>query len=181
MSAAEDQRGPPARYGLRVDDRTAQAIGLSTDGYFGGARLLVSDARVAWLLLNEVRCQAIQRVFGVPRDQANVVTIIALGTLAAAAQRRVQRVVTAPGRPTLGGTLFGMTMAKDSAHALAGDWSRDTPMFSTLLAIVVAGTLSRPVAKVLFHDVRAAAHRARTEFDHRYGHLMRRNRSRRAS
>ncbi len=142
----------------------------------GGAKLLLSDGRVVFLLLGEARRRAVARMFGVPLDKTGLVTVVAAGALAEALYDKAARALKVPGAPGLGHAVFVGTAAKDVAHLIAGDWSRDTPLFGPLVAVVVVGTLFRPVLRVSFRDVRASAHRARITFDHRYGHLVRRNR-----
>ncbi len=149
---------------------------MNGDWGTGGAKLLLTDGRVVFLLLGEARRRTMARIFGVPEDKTGLVTVIAAGVLARALHDRVAGAVTVPGVPGLGSAVFVGTAAKDAAHLIAGDWSRDTPLFGTLVAVVVLGTTLRPVLRVSFRDVKASADRARIAFDHRYGHLVRRNR-----
>lgn len=149
---------------------------LRGDEESGGLRLLINDATVACLLLNEARCRVAARLFGVPKDQSFLVTLIALGALAGAVHDRAARALQAPGTPSLGDTVLVAGAIKESVHGIAGAWSKDTPLFNTLLAIAVLGNLLRPVLRVSFRDVKASSHRARVAFDHRYGHLVRRGR-----
>jgi hypothetical protein len=149
---------------------------MNGDWGTGGAKLLLTDGRVVFLLLGEARRRTIARMFGVPADKTGLVTVVAAGVLARALHDRAAGAVKVPRVPAVGSALFLGTAAKDAAHLIAGDWSRDTPLFGTLVAVVVLGTTLRPVLRVSFRDVRASAHRARITFDHRYGHLVRRNR-----
>jgi hypothetical protein len=55
------------------------------------ARLFPSDPRAALLLVNEARCAAVQGVFGVRRDQVNLMTLIAALTLAEGVRQQAQR------------------------------------------------------------------------------------------
>jgi hypothetical protein len=153
-----------------------QTDALNGDWGTGGARLLLTDARVVSLLLDDARRRAVARMFGVPLDKTGLVTVIAVGTLAQALHDKAAPVLAGPALPSLGGAVFAGTTAKDVAHFIAGDWSRETPLFGSLVVVVVLGTLFRPVLRVSFRDVKASAHRARITFDHRYGHLVRRNR-----
>lgn len=141
----------------------------------GGAKLLLSDVRLVLLLLGEARRRTMVRMFGVPADKTALVTVVAASVLARALHRKATGAVTVPGVPGVGTAMFVGAAAKDVAHRIAGDWSRETPLFGTLVAVVVVGTTLRPVLRVSFRDVRASAHRARIGFDHRYGHLVRRN------
>jgi hypothetical protein len=151
-----------------------QGAALNPDQDPGGLRLLINDMTVAYLLLVEARHRVAARLFGVSRDESFLVTAIALGTLAGALHDRAARALAAPSTPSLGDTVLAAGVIKESVHGIAGAWSKDTPLFNTLVAIAVLGTLARPVLRVSFRDVKASAHRVRVGFDHRYGHLVRR-------
>jgi hypothetical protein len=140
---------------------------------YGGTRLLVSDMRVASLLLNEARGAVVARLFGVPRDKSVLVTIIAVGTLAQAAHDRATRVLGVQAYPSFGDSMIGTSVLRESAHWITGDLYRDTPIFGTLIAIGVLGTSLRPVLGMSLRGVKAASHGARVGFENRYGHLLR--------
>ncbi len=156
-----------------------QGVALSRDGYVGGARLLVSDVRVAILLLDEARYRVVARLFGVPRDKSLLVTIVALGTVAGAAHGKAAQVLRVPAGPSVADTVMGAAVVRESVHRIAGAWSRDSPFFGTLVAVAVLGASFRPVLGASFRGVKASSHRARAGFDHRYGHLVRASRRRR--
>jgi hypothetical protein len=71
-----------------------QRVAINRDQDDGGAKLLFTDARVAFLLLDEARYRALARLFGVPRDKSFLVTTIALGTLAQALHDKAAGVLT---------------------------------------------------------------------------------------
>lgn len=140
---------------------------------YGGARLLFSDLRVALLLLDEARCAVVARLFGIPKDQSVLVSIIAVGALAQAAHDKAARVLRVEAGPTFPDLMIGTSVLRESAHWMAGDLYRDTPIFGTLVAIAFLGTSLRPVLRGALRGVKAASHEARAGFDHRYGHLLR--------
>jgi hypothetical protein len=119
---------------------------LNGDGYFSGGRLLVSDERVVLLLLGEARDQAAERMFGVSRDKSFLVTMIALGMLASAVQSQAEKIAESfkGPNPSVGDAVVATAMAKAVAHGIAGDWSRDSPLFGTLAVISVLGLWSAP-------------------------------------
>jgi hypothetical protein len=45
---------------------------------FGTSQLFLADSRLALAVLNHLRYQALNRAFGVSRDQANVLTVVLL-------------------------------------------------------------------------------------------------------
>lgn len=144
--------------------------------YFGGARLLFSDARVVYLLLNEARARTVTRLFGITGENSALVTLIALGLAAGTVHRKIDQVMNAPGVPSAGDAMIGATVLRESAHGIAGAWARDSPIFGTLILISVAGTVVRPMVRATVQGVRQSAHVLRADFDHRYGHIIRRNR-----
>jgi hypothetical protein len=138
-------------------------------GDLGGAKLLVADVRVALLLLDEARHQAVKRLFGVSRDQSSTVTLIALAMLAQAAHEKMDQMLRGPGGPTRADVALGAVAARELLTWIPGRSSRDT---RTLLAIAVAGALVRPVLSRTAHGIRTSSHRARLSVNHRYGHLL---------
>jgi hypothetical protein len=64
-----------------------------------GARLLVSDVRVALLLVDKARHRVVERLFGVSREQSWQVTLIALALLASAAHDKSDRLLKGPSNP----------------------------------------------------------------------------------
>jgi hypothetical protein len=146
---------------------------------YNGAGLLASDLRVASLLLNHGRRAAIARLFGVSGDKATLVTIIGVGILARAAHDRATRSRGALTHPSLGDSMIGTAVLRESAHWITGDLYRETPAFGTLVAIGVLGTALRPILGASVRGVKAASHDTRAGFDDRYGHLIRARRARR--
>jgi len=138
----------------------------------GGARLFVSDARVALMLLDEARYRAVRRLFGVSRDQSWLVTLIALVLIAEAANAKWDQMVRGPGGPTKADVALGAAALRELLTAISGPSSRDTPLVGTLVSIAVLGALVRPGLRRTVHGIRASSHRVRHSFNHRYGHLL---------
>ena len=138
----------------------------------GGARLLVSDVRVALLLLDEARYRVVNRLFGVERDQSWLVTLIALAVLAQAAQEKSDQMLKGPGGPTRTDMAFGAVGLRELLTWISGPPSRDTPLVGSLVTIAVLGALARPGLSRAAHRIRTSSHHARQSFNHRYGHLL---------
>ena len=51
---------------------------MEGNGGFGPSQLFLADSRLALVLVNHLRHKALQRMFGVSRDQANVLTAVLL-------------------------------------------------------------------------------------------------------
>ena len=133
------------------------------------ADLLLSDVKLALLLVNEARYRALDRLFGVPRDQANLATLIALGALAHALHGKRERLLKGPGGPTRADALLGAATLRELLHQTAGQSSEKTPLIETLVAIAVLAHLARPVIRRSSRRVRAISHKTRLTFNRRYG------------
>src|SRR6202000_2752048 len=118
MTAAGIPPLPPAE--PRHPHADADAREAAREELFGGARLLVADMRVVYLLLNRARAQAIARAFGISGPGSGLVTIIALGLAAETAHRKVTRILTAPGAPEFGETALGASVVTESLRWIAG-------------------------------------------------------------
>ena len=123
----------------------------------GGSRLLVTDFRVASLLLNEARYRTFERLFGIPRNQANLATLIAAVVLAEAAHDKLERLRRVP-PPTpaelaLGGAVFRELVLGPPTAARPV-----VPGFTLLAAFAVAGGFVAPALARSAHAVRAASH-----------------------
>lgn len=156
----------------------ADAREAAREELFGGARLAVADMRVMYLLLNQARARMITRLFGITGPGSGLVTIIALGIAAETAQRTVRRALAAPGTPELGQAALGTSVLTESARWIAGPGIGEFPLFGPLILLAVAGHVMRPAVRSTVHSVRTSAHRAHSSLDHRYGHIIRRNRPR---
>jgi hypothetical protein len=122
----------------------------------GPGSLLVGDARLVVLLLNAARHGIVARLFGVARKDSNVVTVIAIASLAGALSAGAARVRSVRVRPSLADTAIGAAVMKETAHGIAGDWSRKTPYFSALIALVVLEKSFGPAVRGSIRGVRGS-------------------------
>jgi hypothetical protein len=155
----------------------AETNGASVDGDEthtpeNGAKLIISDARTAYLLLDEARYRTVERLFGVPRHQSALVTVVALGMLAEALRKKTDQMLRGPGRPSLADAALGAGATRELVNGIVGSPSRDTPLAATLVAVAVIGTAFGPVLRRSIRGVGASSHRVRIMFSHRYGHHM---------
>jgi hypothetical protein len=141
--------------------------------YFGGGRLLFSDARVMYLLANEARSRLIARLFGISGENSALVTVIALGLAADTVHRKMVKVLNAPGAPDVADAMVGASMLRESVRRIAGVGSEGSPMLGTLILGSLVAACIRPALKATLHAAKASSHRARVDFDHRYGHIIR--------
>ena len=150
---------------------------IRSEGFFGGARLLAADIRVASLLVDDARRRTMEGLFGIPRDQpSGVATVIALAVLAGALRSRAP---SRPERPTVSDVAFGFGAVREAAYDVAGPWARESNYFGTLLAFALAGATARLAVRKSVHGVKGLSRQGYADFHHRYGHLIRRNRAQR--
>ena len=141
--------------------------------HLSGARLFVGDAVIAFRLLNEARHRILSRVFGMPREHSNLMTLFVIGAFV----RELQRAAAAPGTqvrkarssPTaVGDTMIGVGAARETVNSIAGHPARDTPFAAELIAFALTVYAFRAGIKRLLHALRpslrrilAATHRVR--------------------
>ena len=85
--------------------------------------MLFGDAIITFLSINEARRRSVVWVFGVPREDSELVTVIATGSLVKGVQSRA-RVIAASVVPSFAATVMGAGALKEAANSIAGDWSR---------------------------------------------------------
>ena len=142
--------------------------------YFGGARLLASDARVVYLLVDEARSRVIASMFGISGENSALVTAIALGIGAQAVRAKFVQVLAAPGPPTSADAVIGTAVLREGVHRITGISTREAPLLGGLVTVALASAVLRPALGTAVRGARASSQRARAGFDHRYGHVIRR-------
>jgi hypothetical protein len=118
--------------------------------------LLPRDVIVGFALANHVRHLVIERVFGVSRENSNLMTVIALGSAAVGVQHAVSR-VTLRG-PSAVDAGIGAVLLKEATHRVAGDWSRTTPLFGAFLTLALLDRSFGPMVRASVHGVRRSLH-----------------------
>ena len=139
---------------------------METSAGFGTSRLFVTDSRLVLAVLNHLRYQALNRVFGVSRDQANMLTVVLLlgaanGTYEAA--RRISGM-----RMSGTGAAAGAVALREGALSVAGPSAREVPAFGTLVAFAMLGGLAAPSLRRTADRMRAAERRVRQQRIRRY-------------
>jgi hypothetical protein len=122
----------------------------------GFARLFFGDAGIALLLLNDARHRSVERVFGVSRDDSNLVTALAIGSAAVAVGGTVSRVRSIRLFPSVSDGAMGAAMLRGTALGIAGEPSRAVPFFGGLVALALVGTSARPVVRGVIHSARGS-------------------------
>jgi len=169
--AVDGQPSAPQVAGVGVEAGAGGEHRLALDRRteFGGATLLVSDVRVAFMLLNEARYRSLERLFGIPREQANVATVIAILIAAKAVHDRTERMVKGPGGPTRADALLGAAVLKESIYRVAGPSSRERPLSGTAVAIAALAGMSGPALSRSIRGIRTDRRRIQLTFKRYYG------------
>lgn len=135
---------------------------------FGTSELFITDSRLVLGVLNHLRYQALNRVFGVSREQANLVTA-ALLLGAADGSYEVARRLTRARLPVTGtDAAFGAIALRDAMLSVAGPSARAVPRFGTLVAIAILGGIAAPGLRRTSQRMRTAEQRVRSERIQRY-------------
>jgi hypothetical protein len=127
---------------------------MSANSNVGFARLFFGDAAIVFMLLNDVRHRTVARVFGVSRDDSNLVTVLAIGSAAVAVHGTATRVRAMRPHPSGSDSMIGTAVMREAALGIAGAPSRAVPAAGALLALALVGKSSRPVLQGVFRTTR---------------------------
>lgn len=137
----------------------------------GGRELFLIDVGAGFALANEARYRTLERVFGIPRVDANLLTTILALMVANAVYEKVSA-ASPPKPPSIPNWAIGVGALRETIYGVAGPASRDTPLGGTLIALAILVGLTRePVTRSL-HGMRTSSRRMYTGLRHRYGHLI---------
>jgi hypothetical protein len=140
---------------------------MTTSDRFGTGRLFLTDSRLALALLNSTRYWALNRIFGISRQQANLVTFLLTVIAAEAAYTTGRRVLRMP-HVSGTDTAVGLLAMREGALSLAGPGTRETPYAGTVLALALLGGVAAPRLRRGAHTLREAEHRVRAQRIRRY-------------
>jgi hypothetical protein len=136
---------------------------------FGTSQLFLTDSRLVLTVLNHLRYQALERVFGTSREQANALTAVLLlgaadSTFAATRRIRGMRVHASDAG-------IGAIVLREGALGIAGPSAQAVPGFGALIAFALLGGLAAPSLRRTAHRMRAAEKRVRRARIARYAAL----------
>jgi hypothetical protein len=109
------------------------------------------------LLLNEARHRILARVFGLPREDANVISMVAAGALSAGLHSGARAVLGARPHLSVVGAAMGAGAVKATASRVAGASSAATPYFTTLLVLAVLVRGFGPMVRASLGGVRGSS------------------------
>jgi hypothetical protein len=133
---------------------------------FLAPRVFLTDSWVVLAVLNHLRYQALNRVFGTSREQANVLTFVLLLGAADGAYEAARRIGGMRVRASDAG--LGAIALREAALGVAGPGAREVPGFGALVAFALLGGLAAPGLRRMAKRMRAAERRVRRARIRRY-------------
>src|SRR5689334_1079029 len=110
-----------------------------TSTSFGAPQLFLSDVRLALVVLNHVRYEALRWAFGVSREQANALTAVLVLSAADGLYMAGRKVADLrPPAVSASDAGIGAVALRDAALSVAGPANRAVPGFDTLLVLAMA-------------------------------------------
>ena len=141
--------------------------GAAAVGAFDRADLFLADTRLAFLFLNEGRHRVVHRVFGVSRENENLLTLVlALSATSAALEgaRRLTRPIRVSGEQVG----VGAIAVRQAGMVVGGPTVGATPMFGALVAFALVTRVAIPKVESAARAARAAEQRVRQHRIARY-------------
>jgi hypothetical protein len=160
---------------MRLAAVSPTVVDMDDRAGLGTGQLFLTDSRLAIAVLNHLRYQALNRAFGLSRDQANVVSVVLLLGAADTAYEAARRIGGM--RPHVSGTdaALGAIALRDASLGIAGPNVRAIPGFGALVAFAILGGFAAPALRrtarrmrVAEQRLRAAEQRVRRERIRRY-------------
>jgi hypothetical protein len=139
---------------------------METSAPFGTPQLFLTDSRLVFTVLNHLRYEALNRVFGTSREQANALTAVLLLGAADSAYETARRIGGMRLRGSDAG--LGAIALREAALGVAGPGARAVPGFGALMAFAVLGGLAAPGLRRAAQRMRAAERRVRHQRIRRY-------------
>ena len=136
---------------------------------FGTPQLFLTDSRLVFIVLNHLRYQALNRVFGTSREQTNALTVVLLLGAADSTYEAARRIRAMRLRAYDAG--LGAAALRDATLGIAGPSARAVPGFATLVAFALLGGLAAPGLRRTVQRMRAAERRMRIARIARYAVL----------
>lgn len=149
--------------------------GVETSPPFGTPQLFLTDSRLVFTVLNHLRYQGLERVFGTSREQANALTAVLLLGGATSAYESARRIGEMRLHASDAG--LGAVVLREGAFAVAGPSARAVPGYGALVAFALLGGVAAPALSRAAHRIRAAEKRVRRARIARYAALRDRARA----
>jgi hypothetical protein len=142
---------------------------MANGSSFGAGRLFLADARLAYGAANYARHRALHRVFGVDRENANLLTAVVVVSagppMAAALWRSVRKPIALVTGVNVG---VGVFAVREATLGVVGPGANEVPNAGAMLLLAVAGGLALPQVRRALLGLRTAEHRVRSQRERMY-------------
>jgi len=140
-------------------------------------RAFLYDVRLVLAVLNQARYPLMRRVFGVSRDQVNLLTFVLAASAVATTYEALVRFIRDPW--PLDGTETAMAAAvvREAGFGIAGPRIRQTHLFGALIAVAAMKGLALPGMRRALHSAHIAEQRVGEQRKRIYGAAVERLKS----
>ena len=134
-----------------VEERIHPQAGRGRDRAGTGAptvsagRAFLSDVRLVVAVLNQARYPVFGRVFGVSRDQVNILTFVLALSVAGTTLDALERFIRHPWPLDGDDTAIAAYVLREAGFGIAGPEVRKAHLFGGLIAVAAIGSLTLPV------------------------------------
>lgn len=135
------------------------APGGAGEARVSAGRAFVSDARLAFGVLNEARYPVLRYVFGVSRAEVNLLTFVLAVGAANATYEALRRFIRHPWPLDRADTAFAGFFVREIGFGIAGPKAREIDRYGALIAVAAIGSVTLPGARRALHAMRVAEQR----------------------
>jgi len=142
-------------------------------------RAFASDVRLVLAVLNHGRYPLMGRVFGVSRDQVNLLTFVLALTALGTTLDAVRRFIRDPWPLDGTDTAIAAAVVREAGFGIAGPKIRQTHLFGALIAVAAVKGLTFPGLRHALHSMHVVEQRIGLQRRRIYGAAVERRESRR--
>ena len=136
-------------------------------------RALLYDARLTLAVLRRARYPVLSRMFGVSREQSNLLTLVLALTAANATYDTLHRIIRRPWPLSGADTGIAAFLVREAGFGIAGPKAREVQFFGALIAVAGIGRLALPGVRSALHGVHVAEQRVGQQRRRIYGAAQR--------
>jgi hypothetical protein len=122
-------------------------------------RAFLYDVRLVLAVLNQARYPVLRRLFGVSRDQVNLLTFVLALSVAGASYDAIRRFIRHPWPLDGPDTAIAAAIVREAGFGIAGPKVRQTHLFGALIAVVAMRSLTLPGMRRALHSMHVAEQR----------------------
>jgi hypothetical protein len=132
-------------------------------------RAFVSDVRLVLAVLNQARYPLLRRVFGVSRDQANLLTFVLALSVTSATYDALRRFIRHPWPLDGPETAMAAAVVREAGFGIGGPKIGQAHVFGALIALAAMKGLTLPEVRRALHGLHVAEQRIGEQRKRIYG------------